>query len=713
MKKSIALLLILCFIVSPFLIIPQASAAGIYNVFGTVLDRHGNPIPNAEATLVNGDYMTLGTVKTDANGAYHFDKMPSSSYTFMVLVSYNDNGKIFKITQNDAFWCDGSQGILEIPSKWTTFTNYPAPEYGYLWGTVMGDGANNPPLGGAAVYASSSEQTYYTFSSSGTGAYEMLLPVGHYRVYAQYGENGYIYQTRPVDVDVIGSTTKAGNLLPITISRAAPTSNPTPAQIPGTFINTVNGTVAYKDGTGVANAAVSLWQSSDDTSGNYYKKSDTTTDSNGYYQFSDVKVTSDPPEIKTIYAMKTFWVSATYTDPDGNVRVKNQSFPLYNPNILLGMAGSEQSARNMTQNLQFDYSTLGWIQIKSDSSTPAGAKVFVDNQPWKGDDGKQLVTPCTAYIPAGSHKIRLSLNGYTDSEYAVNMAENVETDTLIGHLDKPMVPGWVIPAVAVLILLIVAGLIFAILASKRHMFIGPLSAVLAPVSRAADNFRASGAARKAQHEAQKAHAAETRKSDKARRAQMADSSLVSKPKIDSRRREQDSFHVSTEQARLPEHAGDDLSMVSARDIYRKAENPAIERVSHSQATGNMTKAPFGGRDVPQREPTFREHPITAEPDGRIRVPRAMPQVARDQPAVGLKDKERVIRYIREHGDGISFIQMSNELEIAPNTLTIITKELVINDDIEKVKGLYFYKTHDTSQDEGKSSVVVWRLDGED
>jgi hypothetical protein len=91
----------------------------------------------------------------------------------------------------------------------------------------------------------------------------------------------------------------------------------------------------------------------------------------------------------------------------------------------------------------------------------------------------------------------------------------------------------------------------------------------------------------------------------------------------------------------------------------------------------------------------------------------MPQVARDQPAVGLKDKEKVIRYIREHGDGISFIQMSNELEIPPNTLTIITKELVINDDIEKVKGLYFYKTHDTSQDEGKSSVVVWRLDGED
>jgi len=475
----------------------------------------------------------------------------------------------------------------------------------------------------------------------------------------------------------------------------------------------VNGTVSYKDGKGVAGAAVSLWQISDDTSGTYYKKGDTTTDYNGHYQFNDVKVTSNPPENKEIYAMKTFRVSATFTDPQGNVYVKNQSFPLYHPNLLLGFAHSEQSARNLTADLQFDYSTTGWIKIQTEQQ---GAKVFVDGQALIGPDGKQYTTPCTAYIEAGNnHRIKLSLSGYTDKEiYPVNIVANLETDSIICSLDKPMVPGWVIPAVAVLILLIVAGLILAVIASKRHMFMGPLSSVLGPVSKAADNFRASGATRKARHEAQKAHAAETRQSEKARRAQMADASLASKQKLDSRRKEQDSFNVPAELARLPEHAGDDLTMVSARDIYRKAENPAIERVSHSQATGNMTKSPpFVGRDMPQREPVFRESPITAEPDGRIRVPRAMPQVARDQPASSLKDKERVIRYIREHGDGVSFIQMSNELEVPPNTLTIITKELVINDDIEKVRGLYFYKTHDTSQDEGKSSVVVWRLDGED
>ncbi len=239
---------------------------------------------------------------------------------------------------------------------------------------------------------------------------------------------------------------------------------------------------------------------------------------------------------------------------------------------------------------------------------------------------------------------------------------NLETESIITSLDKPMVPGWVIPAVAVLILLIVAGLIFAVLASKRHMFMGPLSGVLGPITKTASNFRSSSAERKAKREAQKAHVAEIRTSEKAHRAQMADASQASKPKLDGRRREQESFHVTTEQPRLPEHASDDLSMVSARDVYRKAENPGIERIAHAQATGSMAKSSYGGRDMPPREPTFRESPITAESDGRIRVPRAMP-AARDQPASSLKDKERVIRYVRERGDGVSFIQMSNELEI--------------------------------------------------
>jgi hypothetical protein len=698
-------------------VVPQASAAGTYTVIGQVLDRRGTPVAGATVQLINDEFYgsswnVLSTMTSDANGNFKFLNTPSNSVNFMVLITFIDGGKTYKTTQSDSQWTDGSQGIVNIDKKWTTLYNYPPPVYGHLWGIVLADGGNSRALGGAVVYVMSNEQKYYSFTS-GNGAYDMLLPVGHYRVYAQYPENGFIYQSAQKDVDVIGSTTKEGsNPLQISVPLAAPSSNPVPAEIPGTFVNTVNGTVTYQDGKGVAGAAVSLWQSSDDSSGNFYKKADTTADNNGYYQFNDVKVTTNPPENKDFFGMRTFRVSATYTDPQGNLHIKNQSFPLYNPNVILGIGQSEQSARNMTAPLQFDYSTLGWIKIQTDASTPAGAKVFVDGQPLMGPDGKQLTTPCTAYIPAGRHTVTIKSTGYVDGSYPVVMVENLETQTLIAHLDKPMVPGWVVPAVAVLILLIVAGLIFAVIASKRHMFIGPLSGVLGPISKSVNNFRSSSATKKAQREAQKAHAAEIRKSDMVHRAQMADASLASKPKIDGRRREQESFHVSAEQPRLPEHASDDLSMVSAREIYRKAENPGIERIPHAQAKGSLAKSSFGGHDMPPREPTFRESPITAEPDGRIRVPRAMP-AARDQPASSLRDKERVIRYIREHGDGVSFIQMSNELEIPPNTLTIITKELVINDDIEKVKGLYFHKKHDTSPDESKSSVVVWRLDGED
>jgi hypothetical protein len=142
-----------------------------------------------------------------------------------------------------------------------------------------------------------------------------------------------------------------------------------------------------------------------------------------------------------IFGMKTFRVSATYTDTQGNLHIKNQSFPLYNPNVILGIGQSELSARNMTADLQMDYSTNGWIKIECEQK---GAKVFVDGQPLKDSDGIQLTTPCTAYITAGTHRIRLSLSGYSDKEfYPVNIVENLETQSIITSLEKPMVPTWV------------------------------------------------------------------------------------------------------------------------------------------------------------------------------------------------------------------------------------------------------------------------------
>jgi hypothetical protein len=718
MKKLIPLLFIISFIILPLCYVPQATAVSQLTVMGTVIDRHGNTIPGATVQLVNdqsfgASWQILGTTTTDSNGNFRFFSVPSSSTLVKVIITVTADGKTYtnKLQLNDYKWVDASQTLLEMPTSETTLRNYPPPEYGYLWGVVQQDGSNPRELVNAVVYVMSGEQKYYSFTNNG-GSYSMKLPVGTYSIYAQYQENGLIYQS-PIrsNINVIGADNERdANPLTISVPMSSPASNPIPAEIPGIFTNTVNGTVMFQDGSGIPGVTVSLWQSTDVGIGNFIKKAETTSDANGYYQFSDVKVTSDPPDNKEVYARKEYRVSATYTDPAGTAHVQNYSFSLYHPNVILGIGQTEQSARNMTADLKMDYSTSGWIKI---TSYPSGARVYVDGQPLNGPDGTQLITPCTAYIPAGDHTVRVSASGYADGNYPVHMVANQQTEDLPVQLSKPLVPGWVVPAVAILIILIAVGLILALVASKRHMFMGPLAGVTAPLGKMFGGMRSSGEARKAQREAQKARAAELKKAEQAHRAQVADASLASKPKLDGRKHDPERSFGKVEQPRLPEHAGESPSMVSARDIYRKVENADIERVPHMQATGNMSRtASFGGYDMPPREAPAKETSITAEPDGRIRVPKAMP-AARDQQAGMIRDKERIIRYIRDHQDGVSFIQMSNELEIPPNTLTIITKELVINDDIEKVKGLYYYKTRDTSLDESKSSVVVWRLDGED
>ena len=478
MKKSIALLLILSFIILPLTVVPQVSASTPYIVNGKVIDRNGNPVANAKVDLINdlqfgSSWTILGTQNTDQNGNFHFVNVLSNSPFFKTLITYTENGQTYSIGQEGSRWADGTQGIATIDTMWTTLLNYPPPAYGYLWGMVLAEGGNSRALGNAAIYVQSSEQKYYSFSASG-GSFEMLLPVGHYRVYGQFDDNGMLYQSsKIVEVDVKGANDKIENdPLQLYINTASPASNPIPSRIPGTFTNTVNGTVTTQDGGGVQGAAVTLLQEDDSLPGVFLKKADMITDRNGNYLFSDVKVTTNPPESKVIFGMKTYRVSASYTDTEGSLHVVNKSFPLYHPNVILGIGRSEEPARNMSANLQFDYSTLGWIKIQTEQQ---GAKVFVDDQPWKGADGKQLVTPCTAYIPAGAaHRIRLSLTGYSDKVlYPVPIIANLETDSIITSLDKPMVPGWVIPAVAVLILLIVAGLIFAVISFQTAHVHGP------------------------------------------------------------------------------------------------------------------------------------------------------------------------------------------------------------------------------------------------
>jgi hypothetical protein len=90
------------------------------------------------------------------------------------------------------------------------------------------------------------------------------------------------------------------------------------------------------------------------------------------------------------------------------------------------------------------------------------------------------------------------------------------------------------------------------------------------------------------------------------------------------------------------------------------------------------------------------------------------QMRESQPATAmgqgftLEEQEYVLRYISQNPGGVSFVQMSRDLDIPMNVLTLITKELVINGLVEKDKGNYYPKMQGDAVD--SSSVMVWRDD---
>jgi hypothetical protein len=717
MKKLLALLLI-SFIIFSVCVATGVNAANVpFTALGTVVDRHGHPVSGATVTLINDNWQELGRTTSDSNGNFGFTNVPpGTSNLVKVKVSLTESGKTYQTEIQNVLWYDTSAGIVKFDLKDTTLFQYPPPEYGYIWGVMQTDGANPRSLGNGAVYVKggASDQTYYSFTSNGAGqgkgTFLMHLPIGHYRVYGQYMENGMIFQSKPYEVDVYGATQYTeSNALTISVPTTTPATSAWPEIIPGVFTNTVSGKVTTRDNKPLADATVTLWQSADDITRPPTKKAEARTDVNGVYQFYDVRVTSDPPDGSEIFGMKKFTVSTSFTDPEGNTLVKNESFNLYHPNVLFGIGKMEESARNVTIDLQFDYARSGWIEILCD---PQGAKVFVDNQPLiDPETGEQYVTPCTPYIDPGTHIIKLSAEGYEDKTYPVNIKENMETQSIVAHLSQPAVPAWVTLAVVVIILLIVVIVILVLLASKRHVFLGPLAGVLSPLKKSVGGAIGNAGSSSEAKKAHKARLAEMKRAEQANRAMINEPHFqATQPKLDAKKPEHGlSLNTRMDRPGLPEYRGEDEvasppSAVSAREIYRKKEQPGVERVPHSQHSGAAQSGAAAAR-----HPVGHDQP--AEQDGRIRIPRAKPAAA----TMGstMQDKERVIRYIREHSDGVSFIQMSNDLEIQPNTLTIITKELVINDDIEKVKGLYYFKSHVSQGDDSKSSVVVWRLDGDE
>ena len=135
----------------------------------------------------------------------------------------------------------------------------------------------------------------------------------------------------------------------------------------------------------------------------------TTTNDKGYFEFDYVGVTTDDGS-SDIQTRKNIYVQIDYKDSNGATQtIKTDTRQLYYPNMFIGVSGMEETARNVMFGdsngvIYLPFAKSGWVSLTSD---PTGAAVYVDNQPLAGPDGKQLTTPCTAYIAAGTHTIKL------------------------------------------------------------------------------------------------------------------------------------------------------------------------------------------------------------------------------------------------------------------------------------------------------------------
>lgn len=714
MKKFINLLLISLILLS-LTAVSGANAAGTtFDISGKVVDRLGYPVPGADVTLIDWNYKTLKTDKTDENGNYYFINVVADTNTCSVRISYTDtDGKKYEMPPYYASWYT-TKGMWFIPATETIIPTYPPPIYGYIYGAIQTDTSTSGKFINGIVYLVSldNEVKYYMFADRTDGkgsSFQFYAPQGSYMLYAQHWENGVVYESAHKQVTIRPNTDvleviETRIILPI----YTPAIDPDPSEMPEHYNNKVNGTVVTKDGKPWPDATVTLLQKADNGSGylpikGYDSKPLTkTTDANGNYEFYGVSPTSD--DGKPLQSKKDIKVMVEYTDLNGAkqaITAENRdSRPIYYPDMIMGY-GMENAARNITlPAVVLSFAKGGWVLL---NSVPSGANIFVGGQQLtKQPDQSPLVTPCTVYIDAGTHEIKMTKESYQDSVDSITMKENTQHDDYTMALQKEIVPPWVTAVVAVIILLIVVILFVALLATRIRFLLTPIARIFGGFGHKWDDYKANKKISKAHkmEMAEQKRPEQQRKAEEKMAARREPINEGGKRKILDIDLKRIADNVPKKKPRETiNRQKEQSSVVFANEIYKK-QSTDVERIPYESSA---PRQPVNEREA------LVERPGTPERSERFRVPRVSGQrEASSSPG----DKERVFRYIKEHPDGVSFIQMSNDLEIIPNNLTYITKELVINDDIEKVKGLYYYKSHASPAEDSSSSVVVWRLDGD-
>ncbi len=358
MKKLLAFLFI-GFFVMQLIVVPGVHAANMpFTAMGQVLDRLGHPVHGANVTLYDGTYTVISTTTTDANGHFNFTDVIANSPGCKATVTFNDSSKTnpdhnYEISLSETIWYPTDSGTITFDTMYTTLRDYPAPEYGYIWGIMQQDGSNQKALGNGVVYVSASgDPKYYTFTDADKGTFIMRLPVGHYRVWGQYMQNGKTFQSVVKEVDVVGATNYLDvNNIVVSVPLSLATQNPNPSNMPtNSQVNVVSGFVTYKDGRPVVGQAVLLYQATDNGSG-YLKTDETETDRSGFYQFRGVDVTADAPDNGVVYSSKSFNITTVYSDLSDQTYSDSRTVLLHNPDFLTQNASEDQTTRNPVVNL--------------------------------------------------------------------------------------------------------------------------------------------------------------------------------------------------------------------------------------------------------------------------------------------------------------------------------------------------------------------------
>jgi 5-hydroxyisourate hydrolase-like protein (transthyretin family) len=275
-----------------------------FTISGTLNDTSGHPIAGATITLQNnstGSWNPVNTTTTNAAGGYQFSLNESTNGTYYYRTTFAGIGQISAATSNVVNVTVGkiSTQLSAVASPTSVAVNAPLTINGTLLNATSG------PIAGATIqlqwYSGGTwtNVTGETNNTTSTGTYSISTSgpaVGTYQYQTIYeGNTTYANATSPtVTVQVVIPTTLTAVANVTTVAANTPF--------------TINGTLNFTSGTGIAGATIQLQKN---VSGTWTNVATNVTDANGTYQFNNSESAAGTYQYQTTYAGDAFIGAAT------------------------------------------------------------------------------------------------------------------------------------------------------------------------------------------------------------------------------------------------------------------------------------------------------------------------------------------------------------------------------------------------------------------